>query len=105
MVEFYILERIIVNKKTTRVVYQYSGSFGNPLHYSSVTLLKNERVQSMFQQSIAGDLPAAEIVAGIEQWKFGNRIRLIGELLGFIFSIIALRVWSAETASPNERTG
>ncbi len=25
MVEFYILERIIVNKKTTRIVYHYSG--------------------------------------------------------------------------------
>ena len=62
-------------------------------------------VQSMFRHSIAGDLPAAEIVAGVEQWKLGNRIRLIVELLGFIFSIIALRVWSAENASPNERTG
>jgi hypothetical protein len=59
-------------------------------------------VQSMFQHSIAGDLPNAEIVAGVEQWKFGNRVRLIVELIGFVCSIIALRVWSAETAS-NER--
>ena len=60
---------------------------------------------SMFRHSIAGDLPAAEIVAGVEQWKIGNRIRLIVELSGFAFSIIALRVWSAENASPNERAG
>jgi hypothetical protein len=53
MVEFYILERIIVNKKTTRIVYHYSGSFGNPLHYSSVTLLKNERVQRLFMSENA----------------------------------------------------
>ena len=62
-------------------------------------------VQSMFQHSIAGDLSAAEIVAGVEQWKLGNRIRLIVELLGFVFSIIALRVWSAENASQDELAG
>jgi hypothetical protein len=61
-------------------------------------------VQSMFQHSIAGDLPAADIIAGVEQWKLGNRVRLIVELFGFVFSIIALRVWSAETAS-NEQAG
>ena len=62
-------------------------------------------VGSMFQHSIAGDLPAAEIVAGVEQWKLGNRIRLIVELFGFVFSIIALRVWSAENALQDERAG
>ena len=60
-------------------------------------------VQGMFQRSIAGDLPVADIAAGVEQWQLGNRIRLIVELFGFIFSIIALRVWSAENASPYER--
>ncbi len=50
-----------------------------------------------------GDLPATDIVAGVERWKLGNRVRLIVELFGFVFSIIALRVWSAENASPNER--
>lgn len=59
-------------------------------------------VQGMFQHSIAGDLPAADIVAGVEHWKLGNRIRLIVELFGFIFSIIALRVWSSENASPEQ---
>lgn len=53
-------------------------------------------VQSMFQHSIAGDLPNADIVAGVEQWKIGNRIRLTVELIGFVFSIIALQVWSSE---------
>lgn len=62
-------------------------------------------VGSMFQHSITGDLPAAEIIAGVEQWKIGNKIRLIVELFGFVFSIIALRVWSAETASFDERAG
>ncbi len=60
-------------------------------------------VGRMFSHSIAGDLSAAEIVAGVEQWKLGNRIRLIVELFGFAFSIIALRAWSAETASLDER--
>lgn len=62
-------------------------------------------VSSMFQHSIAGDLPAADIVAGVEQWKLGNRIRLLVELFGFSFSIIALRVWSAENAASNEWKG
>jgi hypothetical protein len=62
-------------------------------------------VGSMFQHSIAGDLTAAEIVAGVGQWKLGNRIRLIVELFGFVFSIIALRVWSAENAARDERAG
>ena len=60
-------------------------------------------VWSMFAHSVAGDLPASEIVAGVEQWKPGNRIRLGVELFGFACSVIALRDWSAETASPNER--
>ncbi len=55
-------------------------------------------VQGMFQHSIAGDMSAADIAAGVDHWKLGNRIRLVVELFGFIFSIIALRVWSAETA-------
>jgi len=60
-------------------------------------------VQGMFQHSIAGDLAAADIAAGVERWKLGNQVRLIVELFGFIFSIIALRVWSAENASRDER--
>lgn len=62
-------------------------------------------VQSMFSHSVAGDLSASEIVAGVERWKWGNRVRLIVELFGFICSVVALRVWSGETASPNERAG
>jgi len=62
-------------------------------------------VGSMFQHSIAGDLSPAEIVAGVEQWKLGNRIRLMVELFGFVFSIIALLVWSAENASHDEPAG
>jgi len=62
-------------------------------------------VQSMFQHSIADDLSDAEIIAGVERWKLGNRIRLIIELSGFVFSIIALRVWSAENALTSVRAG
>ncbi|HUQ32372.1 MAG TPA: DUF1772 domain-containing protein [Pyrinomonadaceae bacterium] len=60
-------------------------------------------VQSMFSHSVAGDLSASEIVAGVERWKLGNRIRLAVELFGFACSVIAMRVWSAEAASPDER--
>ena len=62
-------------------------------------------VQSMFAHSVAGDLPASEIIAGVNQWKLRNRIRLIVELTGFVFSIIALRIWSVENAPINEREG
>ena len=73
--------------------------------FISLTFYLAPLVQAMFRHSIAGDLPAADIVAGVDLWKMGNRVRLIVELFGFIFSIIALRVWSAENASPKERTG
>ena len=55
-------------------------------------------VGAMFRHSIAGDLPASDIVAGVERWKFGNRVRLVVELVGFLFSVIALRLWSADVA-------
>ena len=47
--------------------------------------------------SDAGNLPAAEVVNRADAWRFGNRIRLIVEFLGFVCSIMALRVWSAES--------
>jgi hypothetical protein len=52
--------------------------------------------------SISGDAesaPAAEIIARAEAWKFGNRIRLFVEFIGFVLSILALRVWSVESAN------
>ena len=60
-------------------------------------------VGSLFGHSVAGDLPASEIVAGVERWKLGNRIRLFVELFGFACSVISLRLWSAEAASFDER--
>ena len=56
-------------------------------------------VSSMFRQSITGDSAASEIIAGVERWKLGNRIRLVVELFGFACSVIALRVWSAESST------
>lgn len=50
----------------------------------------------------AGKIPNAEIVARADAWKFGNRIRLIVEMLGFVCSVMALRVWSAEAAETGE---
>ena len=64
-----------------------------------INLLSSSAYTCMFQHSIAGDLPAADIVAGVEKWRIDNRIRLVVELFGFVFSIIALRLWSAENAS------
>ena len=57
-------------------------------------------VGSMFTHSIAGDLPVPEVLAGVERWKLGNRVRVIAELFGFACSVIALRAWSAETSTP-----
>lgn len=56
-------------------------------------------VRDTHLHAVAGDLPATEIVARVEAWKFGNRVRLITELLGFACSVIALSVWSAETVN------
>jgi hypothetical protein len=58
-------------------------------------------VGSMFRHSVAGDLPASEIAAGVERWKLGNRIRLVVELFGFACSVIALRVWASEAGGPS----
>lgn len=66
--------------------------------FLSLVLYLVPLVGSMFRHSVAGDLSAPEIVAGVERWKLGNRIRLIVELIGFSCSVIALRVWSVEAA-------
>lgn len=71
--------------------------------FLSLVLYLAPLVGGLFGHSVAGDLSAAEIVAGVERWKLGNRIRLIIELFGFACSVIALRVWSAEAASPDGR--
>jgi len=71
--------------------------------FISVVFYLAPLVMSMFSHSVAGDSSASEIAAGVERWKLGNRIRLIVELFGFACSVIALRVWSAEAASPNEQ--
>jgi hypothetical protein len=44
----------------------------------------------------AGGAPAEEIIRRAEVWRAGNKIRLVVELAGFICSIRALQVWSAE---------
>jgi hypothetical protein len=41
-------------------------------------------------------LSAAEVITRADAWKFGNRIRLVVEMVGFVCSVVALRVWSAE---------
>jgi hypothetical protein len=43
--------------------------------------------------------PAEEITRRAAVWKLGNRIRLLVEFAGFICSVIALRVWSAESGN------
>jgi hypothetical protein len=53
----------------------------------------------------AGNISAVEIIARADAWKFGNRIRLIVEMLGFVCSIIGLSVWSAESEITEEING
>jgi hypothetical protein len=43
-------------------------------------------------------LSAAEVITRADAWQFGNRIRLVVEMVGFVCSVIALGVWSAERA-------
>lgn len=73
--------------------------------FLSLVLYLAPLVGSMFRHSVAGDLPASEIAAGVERWKLGNRIRLVVELFGFVCAVIALRVWAAEAYAPDERAG
>jgi len=53
-------------------------------------------IQASFQHSITGDIPANQIAANVEMWKFGNRIRLVVESIWFICSLIALQTWSCD---------
>lgn len=50
---------------------------------------------------IAGQqsLPAQEIIRRVNEWKTGNVIRLIFDFFGFLFSVIALKTWSAEAST------
>ncbi len=73
--------------------------------FASLMLYLVPLVGSTQAHALAGDLPAAEIIARVEAWKFGNRIRLFVELCGLVFSIIALRVWSAESQIGRETEG
>ena len=50
-----------------------------------------------------GKISNAELAARVDAWKFGNRIRLIVEMFGFVCSIIALHVWSAESNEVQSR--
>ena len=70
--------------------------------FASLMLYLVPLVWSTQAHAMAGDLPAAEIIARVEEWKFGNRVRLFVELCGFVFSIVALRVWSAEASETGE---
>ena len=45
----------------------------------------------------AANLSAEEITGRVAVWRFGNRVRLLIEMFGFVCSIIALRDWSAES--------
>lgn len=50
----------------------------------------------------AGVFPADEIVVRAETWRIGNRIRLVVEFFGFVCSVLALQIWSAESAKAGE---
>ncbi|MDQ4120172.1 MAG: hypothetical protein M3209_01735 [Acidobacteriota bacterium] len=52
--------------------------------------------------SDAATASTAEIIARADAWKFGNRIRLFVEFVGFVLSILALRVWSVESIREGE---
>jgi len=71
--------------------------------FASLMLYLVPLVSSTQAHAMVGDLSADEIVARVEQWKFGNRIRLFIELCGFVFVIIALRVWSAESEKMEDK--
>lgn len=60
-------------------------------------------VGTLFRHSLAGDLPASEIVAGVERWRLGNQVRLGVELIGFLCAVFALRVWSGEVTGTEGR--
>lgn len=62
-------------------------------------------VGSMFRHSVAGDLPAADIVAGVERWKLGNRVRLIVELLGSFAPLLLCGCGLPKQLFPIKRAG
>lgn len=49
------------------------------------------------EHAIQGNVPANQIISDAKEWMVGNRIRLAMEFCGFLFSIIALHVWTRDT--------
>ncbi|MDZ4807015.1 MAG: hypothetical protein SGI96_01955 [Bacteroidota bacterium] len=49
------------------------------------------------EYAIQGSIPANQIIANTKEWMVGNRIRLVLEFCGFLFSIIALQTWAKES--------
>jgi hypothetical protein len=63
----------------------------------SLVLYLAPLIHAVIDHAVAGDWPAREITARAEEWQLGNRVRLVFELFGFLCSVMALRVWSAES--------
>jgi len=49
------------------------------------------------EYAIQGSIPTKQILANTKEWMVGNRIRLVLEFCGFLFSIIALQTWAKES--------
>jgi hypothetical protein len=49
-------------------------------------------------------MPSSEVIRRVNEWKFGNELRLIAEFFGFVFSIVALKTWSVETSIVTKST-
>ena len=49
------------------------------------------------EHAIQGNVPANQIISDANEWMVGNRIRLVFEFCGFLFSILALYAWTRDT--------
>ena len=53
-------------------------------------------IHSINDHAIKGDFPDNQIALDVQKWIFGNRMRIVVDFFGFLFSIIALRTWTKD---------
>ncbi len=62
-------------------------------------------IHSTSEHAANGDVSASQIAADVQRWMLGNRVRLILEFFGFLFSVISLHVWTKDALKGGSGAG
>jgi hypothetical protein len=53
-------------------------------------------IHAASDHAIKGNISDKQIALDVQRWIVGNRLRIIVEFFGFLFSIVALRTWTKD---------